>query len=445
MAAQVEEMSAPGYGVPRRTLSTTDAVSIIIGIVIGAGIFRTPSLVAANSGTEEIVLLLWALGGLLSFVGALCYAELATAFPNAGGDYHFLRRAFGENIGFLFAWGRLSVIQTGSIAMIAFLVGDYATDVFPLGDYSSSWYSVLTVVLLTAINAFGMKQGKGFQNVMSLTILLGLVFVIVAGVLWILPRTAALSHEVTSFGPGKAMIFVLLTYGGWNEASYISAEIRDSERNIVKALLVSIVIITSLYLAANFLFLKVLGLQLTANTETVAAEFMRVTVGEAGATFISLLIIVASLATLNGSIITGARTGYAFGRDFGMHNILGRWNEMTNTPAHALAVQAAVALALIAFGSASRSGFVAMVEYTAPVFWFFFFLVGVSLIVLRLKEPSISRPFKVPLYPITPLVFCIFCLFMLRSSIAYAGYGSLAGIVFLIVGVPLLFLLRRRR
>jgi amino acid transporter len=428
---------------PKQTLSTFDAVALIVGTVIGAGIFKTPSLVAAYSGDESSALFLWLLGGVLSLIGALCYAELTSTYPHAGGDYHYIRRAFGSELSFLFAWARITVIQTGSITMGAFLVGDYASEVLSLGRYSASLYAALIIVFLTAINIAGVRQGKWVQNILTIIMVAGLLGVVALGFSMLSPQAssaAALPKSDAAFG--KAMIFVLLTYGGWNEAAYLSSEVRDTQRNMVRVLLSGISIITIIYLAANFVFIKVLGLADTAASPAVAADFMRRVSGEQGVQFISILIILAALSTGNAAIITGARASYALGRDVALFRFLGKWSRRASTPMNALTVQACIALGLILLGTVTRNGFATMVEYTAPVFWFFFLLVGVSLFTLRRKEPHAFRPFRVPLYPVTPLVFCGLCLYMLQSSLSYTGIGALVGVGVLLAGVPLLFIVR---
>jgi APA family basic amino acid/polyamine antiporter len=428
---------------PAKSLSAFDAMTIIIGIVIGAGIFKTPSMVASFSGSESAVLYLWLLGGAVSFVGALCYAELATAYPDTGGDYHFINKAFGGKPAFLFAWARMTVIQTGSIAMLAFIVGDYASAVVPLGKHSVPAYAALVIVALTAVNIAGIRQGKLVQNILTGAIVLGLLSVVAAGLSLSQPAAPAPASGISV--PGKAMVFVLLTYGGWNEAAYISAEIKNGERNLTRVLLLSIGIITAIYLAANLVYLKGLGLAATAGSETVAADLMRQAMGENGARFISLLIVIAVLSTMNASIITGARTNYALGRDFSLLGLLGKWQERVNAPVNALLLQSAIALLLVALGTMTRSGFSTMVEYTAPVFWFFFLLVGLSLFALRRKDPGTVRPFRVPLYPLTPVLFCLFCVYMFQSSFTYAGIGALAGIGVLLAGVPVMIVAANKK
>jgi basic amino acid/polyamine antiporter, APA family len=441
-------VKAGGRGEPVPTLKLKDAVAITVGIVVGAGIFRTPSLVAANAGSEIAVLAIWLAGGLVTLVGALCYAELATTYPHAGGDYHYLTRAYGRPLAFLYAWSRIAVVQTGSVALLAFVVGDYASQLFSLGPYSPSLYAALVVVALTALNIAGVRQGSGAQNWLTVVEVLSLILVIVAGLVFATSDSGAAAPATTPAAPatslGLALVFVLLTYGGWNEAVYVSAEVENPRRNIARGLLISIGIITTLYLLVNWAFMRGLGLAGLAASEAAAADLMRRAVGEGGARFVSLLVVISALTSANATVITGARTNYALGRDFRLFDFLGRWHERAHTPTNALLVQGVIALALVFAGSFAREGFTALVEYTAPVFWFFFFLAGLSLIVLRSKEPDVQRPFSVPLYPITPLLFCAACLYMLQSSLAYAGRGASYGVLVLLVGLPVLLFAQQR-
>lgn len=423
-----------------RPLSVPDAVAIVVGMVIGAGIFKTPSIVAGCAGSEEGLVLAWIAGGAISLAGALCYAELSSTYPGQGGEYRYLTRAFGAAPGFLFAWARLAVIQTGSIAMLAFLIGDYAADLLRPWGISSPVFAAFTVVLLTLVNVAGIRHGKGMQWTLVVALVAGLLGVAAVGMLGPSPPAEPMAAGAV---PGRAMIFVLLTFGGWNEAAYLSGEVRDARRDMVRVLILSIALITALYLAVNLALLKSLGLAGMSRSEAVAADVMRRALGEPGARLIGALVVTAALSTMNATMITGARTAYALGRDFPKLGFLGRWRSQGETPANALLLQGAVALLLVAAGAGVRSGFEAMVDYTAPVFWFFFLLAGLSLFVLRRRDPERHRPFRVPFYPLLPLLFCAVCLFMLVSSLTYTGAGALAGAAVLIAGAPLFFFLRQ--
>src|SRR5690606_5298650 len=254
-----------GNSGPKRVLGPADAIALIVGIVIGAGIFRTPSLVADSVNSGGMMLLVWLFGGIVSLIGALCYAELTTTFPNTGGDYHFLMRAFGKKTAFLFAWARMSVIQTGSIALLSFIFGDYVSQIYSIGEYSSVIYAGIIVFLLTVINILGVHMGSGAQKVLTTLEVLGILIIIIVG-LFFVPGAADVSFSFTPISEvenslGLAMVFVLLTFGGWNEAAYISAEMRTGRKKMAGALIISILIITAVYLLVNIAFLRGLGVE----------------------------------------------------------------------------------------------------------------------------------------------------------------------------------------
>ncbi|HQO01073.1 MAG TPA: amino acid permease [Spirochaetota bacterium] len=438
---------------PRKTLSVFDVVAIIVGIVLGSGIFKLPGMVAANSANETIFLLTWVAGGVMSIVGALCYAELASTYPNAGGDYYFIHRAYGRGMSFLFAWARMSVIQTGSIAFLGFFIGDYMSEVYSLGVYSPSIYAIVTIVVLTVINLFGIKQGKWAQNLFTTTIVTGLLIVIGIGFGGSAEAAVPASGGTqTMTGLGMAMVFVLLAYGGWNESAYVSAEIKDPEKNIIRSLVIGLTVVTIVYLLVNWSYLRVLGLGGMASSRNVALDLVKNAIGPAFVPFLTFCVVFAVLSTMNATIISGARSNYALGRDFKVFSFIGKWNEEGGTPVMALVIQAVIGIALVITGNAIdvKTGFETMVAYTTPVFWFFFFLAGVSVFVLRKKDPSTPRVYSVPLYPFTPLLFCLIGLYMFWSGInyimllpkigLYSGVGAAIGVAVLLAGIPLYFI-----
>jgi APA family basic amino acid/polyamine antiporter len=438
-------------GQPRQTLTVFDAVAMIVGIVIGVGIFKAPAIVAGNVSSETAFIALWALGGLISLVGALCYAELGSSHPNAGGEYYFLSKAYGDWLGFLFAWARMTVIQTGAIAAIAFVVGDYASTLLPLGAKSSAIYAGLAIIAISALNIAGTSQSKWVQNVLTVALALAILAVVAGGLMATpaVPVATATPAEGKAWFSGLALIFVLLTYGGWNEAAYLTAEMRDTRRNIVRALVIGIVVITVLYLLLNLAYVNALGLEGVRASRAVASDLMKATWGDGGAWLLGIVVVSAALSTLNATVFTGARTNYALGRDFVIFRALGRWNEKSSAPVIALLVQGTISIALVALASLTPDGFQTMVGYTAPAFWLFFLLTGVSLFLLRRKTPVNADPFRVPLYPVTPALFCAACAWMLYSSFNYAmsldpgSIGAMVGIAMLASGVPVLMWAKR--
>ena len=467
MEAAGSRAQGPNGGGPaggaRQTLSVVDGVAMLVGIVIGAGIFGLPPLVAASvadAGGATAFLAMWVVGGLVSLAGALCYAELSTAYPDPGGDYIYLMRAYGDHLPFLFAWARMTVTQTGPVVVAAFLVGQHVAAIPELNFWTRApaVYAALLVVVLTVLNLAGLRFGKWAQNVLSTCVLSGLALVIVSGLFLAdppAPPAAAADADTAAPAPGfagyvrafgSALVLVLFTYGGWNETSYLSAEIRDKQRNIRRVLMYGLAVVTAVYLLVNVAFLTGLGFDGVRRSEALAVDLMRRTaLGGNGARLITVLVTVAAVSLSNVSLITGARTAYALGRDYPMFGPLGRWKPGAGTPRTALLVECGIALALVLLGAWAGEGFATAVNYTLPVFWFFFLLAGVSLIVLRRRDPGAPRPFRVPLYPLTPLVFCAVCGYMLWSSLAYHGVGALAGAAVLAAGVPVMFLAVRSR
>jgi amino acid transporter len=443
---------AAGAAGPRPLLGLREAVALIVGVVVGAGIFKSPALVAAMTGGAGPMFLAWLLGGLLSLAGALCYAELCTAYAHAGGDYHFLYRAYGRGLAFLFGWARYTVITTGSIALLAFVFGDYLQQVLPLPGLGAAGgaaaYAGAAVLALALLNLAGLRGASLAQTGLTLAEVGGLLAVgrgaAVVGAAPVppVPAAAATTAGLPS-GFGLAMVFVLLAYGGWNEAAYISAEVHDgghtgARHNIVRALVLSVSLITLLYLLVSWACWHVLGMAGLSASAAPAADVMRRAFGPAGERALAAVVAVSALTSINATMIVGARTGYALGRDWRALGWLAGWDTKRGTPRVAVLLQCGAALALVALGSALGGGFRAMVEFTAPVFWLFFLLTGIALFVLRRREPEQPRPYRVPLYPLLPFLFCAACAGMLWSSLSYVSAQSLGGLNAAWIGVAVL-------
>jgi len=410
---------------PQRLLSPLGAVAIIVGIVIGAGIFKTPSIVADVTGDVGWALTLWVGGALISLAGALCYAELATLYPHAGGDYHFLTKAYGKNVSFLYGWAKAMVINTGSIALLAFVFGDYMTKVIPLGSYSVIYWAVVIVVVLTIVNLIGIQASAHIQTALTVLEVAGLIAIIIAGFgLFTTPLPPVINPPLFSSAPqlgmlGLGMVFVLLTFGGWNESAYISAELKGTPQTIVRVIVLSILIISIIYLLVNMALINGLGLKQLANSKAASADLLGLAFGPLGEKLLGLFVAIAALTSINATMIVGARTNFAMGEDWHGLRKMAHWEPARGSPNFAYLVQGFISLALVGFGALQSDGFEAMVEFTAPVFWSFLFLVGISLFILRAKDHQ-TRIFSVPLYPITPLIFCIACAYLAYSSFSYA-------------------------
>ncbi len=439
-----------GEGAPKALLSLPDGVFLLVGMVIGAGIFRLPSLVAGNTSGELEFIAAWVLGGLVSLCGALVYAELAARIPETGGEYAFLNRGMGRGVGFVFAWSRMAVIQPGAVAAVAFIFGDYASELLRLGPNSSAIWAAVSVVGLVGLNLAGTLPSKNIQKVMEVILIAALVLLGLVGLFSGAPVPMPVVAPAGSGSFGLAMVFVLFTYGGWNEAAYISGEVKDARRNMVRILVGGIVAVTALYLLVNIGYLAALGLSGIRDSKAVAVDVMRLVAGDTGAVLVAVIVCVSAFTTINAALFTGARTNWALGRDFRIFSGLGKWREAGSTPANAHLLQGAITLALVAAASVTPDGFGAMVAYTAPVFWTFFLLTGLTLFRIRSRDGT-TASFTVPWYPVVPLVFCAMCAYMLYSSIDYIrnpvfgpNFGDmvLTGIVIMCAGIPIYLVAR---
>lgn len=447
-------------------LGLWDAVSIIVGIVVGTSIFRAPPRIFDSSGGPWTAMALWLIGGVLAWCGAVCYAELATTYPRDGGDYEYLNRSFGSWCGFLFAWAQLTTIISGNIAIMAYVFADYAGRVWPSLSPYAIWITITPIIMLSALNAVGVTAGKITQNILTLIKVFGLIGLVLAAFLTPAhpiqqPQAAAAvsasSTTASDTNLGLALVFVLYSYGGWCHAAYVAAEVRNQQRNIPRALVLGIAGITVIYLAVNAAYLKSLGFELARHTATPAADVLELAAGAWGGRAISALVMLSALGAINGMILTAARIYAVWGADYKALAWLGTWNERRAAPVSAIAVQAIIAVLLVLqvgtstgralFDAALQSiglnglpwekysgGFDTLVAGSAPTYWGLCLLTGIALFILRMCDRKVTRPFIMPLFPLPAILFCATCLFMLYASVDYARGLSLLGLAPLVLG-----------
>ncbi len=423
---------------PKRGLSLFDSTCIIVGIIIGAGIYQSVPMITGGVATKAAwlhahfdglsletcrwlcVLGIWVLGGLLSLFGALGYAELASAFPREGGDYVYLTKAYGRWAGYLFGWTQLTIVRPGDIGAMAFVFATYfATMWNPFGQSEEQLalaykvYAGAAVVVLTIINVIGVRQGKWTQNILTVVKALGLVAI--AGVALI----AGQNHPQVEFTGGLpisvAMILVLFTFGGWNEMAYVAAEVKNPRRNIVRALLLGTVAVTFLYLLVNVAFLYVLGYEGVATSEAVATDCVSSVLHANAGKFIAALVCISALGAVNGLVFTGARITYAMGAEHAAFRPLGRWGARGQSPTAALLLQGAIALGVVIL----LGSFLNTLVYTAAAVYSFYLATSIGLIVLRFKERDVERPYRVLGYPLVTIIFCGVCAYLIYKSVTY--------------------------
>jgi amino acid transporter len=449
----------------RPQLGVWDGISVVVGIVVGVSLFRVPGPVFASVDAPWQGMAVWALGGALSLVGALCYAELAAAYPRAGGDYVYLSRAFGPAAGFLFGWAQLVAVMSGSIGALAFVFADYARVLWPAA--SAAGLAAAVVVGITLPNLLGLGISRRVQNALTLAKLVGLAGIAIAAWLAPAPMPPAAAPAGHGAGFGFALILVLYAYGGWNHAAFVAAEVGDPQRSVPRMLVLGTAAVAALYLLVNGAYLLALGFPGLRASDAPAAAVLDAVAGRAGAVAISVLVMLSALGAIQGMVFTAARIYASAGRDHPALAALAPWHPRFGTPVRALLAQSAVALAWIGgVGTAAGrgaidgalaavrlpalpwqrfgGGFETLVAGTAPAFWLFFLGSGIALFVLRRRDASAARPFRVPGFPWTPLVFCASCLYMLYASLDYARGLAALSLVPLLAGALLERATRRR-
>jgi APA family basic amino acid/polyamine antiporter len=453
-------------------LGLWDTVSIIVGIVIGSSIFLTPTLIYASTASPWEALGVWLFCGALSLVGAFCYAELATTYPRYGGDYVYLTRGFDRPMGFLFGWSQLAVILSSSTGAMAFIFGEYFGSLMGIEDKTQKAEFAVkagigAVVVLTLLNFFGVVAGKWVQNGLVIVKLVGLALIIVAGLYAPADNAFAVAEDTKRGlnGIPTAIILVLYAFGGWNDAAFVAADLKD-RRNITKALILGTLGITVIYLAVNFAYINGIGFEKARQFRfTLAADVLTNAFGAYGGKLISIIVMISALGAMNGLIFTGSRVYLALGKEHRVFGLLGYWNKTLKAPIWSLLAQALVtvlmilavgtkdaqvaidhALAQVGIGGINwekfDGGFGALFAGGAPTFWLFFLLTGLSMFALRARDPRIERPFmlKAPFYPTLPLIFCGMCLFGFYAAMDFGGWISLLGFIPLFLGLPLYWL-----
>lgn len=425
-----------------KSFSLIKSISVLVGMVVGTGIFSFPPMIASHTQNTFQFLMVWVIGGFVSLMGALSYAALSSVYANSGGEYTYLKEVYGKSIGFSFAWARMIVIQTGSIAIIAYIFGDYATALFNLGWHSATIYAIAIITIFTMINIWGTKYAQQAQ--VGLTSVIILVFL--ALIIFTFYKYPLSSYEMNQLKGhvlftsehwfGASFIFVMLTFGGWNETSYLGGEMDDIQKNMIKTLVYGILAVTILYVGINMAFINVLGFERLKSSSVVGYDFTKELMGTFGSKIMALLIIVSALSTLNASLITGARTNFILGNEYAAFKFMSKWSAKNNAPVQALIVQGIIALIFVFIGFLSKEKVKMIVDLTAPVFWLYMVLIAFSLLILRFKGKFKNTSYSNPIFLLPAIIFLISCVLLLYSSIKFNGFLTLYGFAIVILAIP---------
>ncbi len=439
----------------KRELSPWAASSIVIGTVIGSGIFLVPHDMILRVGKPGWVFVVWIFGGLLTLAGALSYAELAAAIPEAGGEYAYLREAYGPLWGFLYSWTQMFVAKSGSIAAFATGFFYYLTNFFPsldgvfyrlplpLGPHGTPldfrWGQLLAIGLIAALawlNYFGAKLGGEVQIAVTAIKVVLIAGIIVAGLGFGSPHAPGPAGAVpltplTASGFFAALVAALWAYDGWNNVAMVASEVRDPQRNLPRALIGGTLAVIAIYLLANAAYFRVLSPEAVGANPRVAGEMMRRILGAAGAGGVSIAAMISIFAALNGSILSGSRVPYAAARQGYFFSPIARVNRKHRTPGVSILALSAWSALLVLSGSYSQ-----LFTYVIFASWILYGMTAAAVIVLRIKKPDLPRPYRTMGYPVVPILFVLVAGVFVVSTLWDSPRESLTGITLILLGLP---------
>src|SRR5688572_3527714 len=423
---------------------------IVMGGIIGAGIFMNPSVVARHVSSPALMMGAWAAGGVIALAGAFVYAELAQRRSEVGGQYAYLRDAFHPIAAFLYGWTLLLVIQTGGMAAVSMTFANYFRELTGW-NVGRSAIAVSTLGILTLVNCLGVRSGSNVQNALMVTKIAAILMLVILG--WRAVGDLSLAVPVEQVqvlepagGPGPggsflaAMVPVLFAYGGWQTASFVSGEMRNPERDLPRGLLYGVVGVIVLYLAVNLVCILVLGPQALASTQTPASAVMRRALGEGGARLIAAGIAVSTVGFLSQGMLTAPRVYYAMARDGVFFKTVGKLSERTRAPVGAIVLQGVWAsLIVIFFGFYEQ-----VLNYVVALDALFFGLTGAALLVYRRRDPTAVRGVRMPGHPVTTMVFVLAFWILAASTIVKFPKDAGMGVLILLLGVPVYLFWRKR-
>lgn len=425
-----------------RKLGLIDSLSIVIGMVIGGGIFLVPNLIAQELKSATAILAVWVFAGVISFFGALACAELGAALPSTGGQYVFLRETYGPLVGFLCGWSMFLVARTAQVAWLAVTMALYVSYFVPLSAPASKLLGICAIALFTGINYRGVTAGAMVQKTFTLAKLVGLLVII--GSAFLLgskvasPAAVPGGFSLSSFG--VALIASLLAYDGWVQLSFVAGEIRKPQRNIFLALVLGSVACIAIYLLANVAYLRVLPIAEIAASDHVGASVAKRVLGSSGGSVVSLIILISIVGTLNGCFLTSPRIYFAQARDGLFFRQFAEVHPRYQTPAFAILAQGIWATVLVVSGS-----YETLLDYSMFVMWLMYGLMVAGVIVLRYKQPGLARPYRMWGYPVTPALFVAITAWFLVNMLRTRPVPSVAGLLLIATGIPVYFLWAHHR
>jgi basic amino acid/polyamine antiporter, APA family len=430
----------------RRSLTLFDVTMIAIGGTIGSGIFLTPSLIAGALPSPPLIIGAWLVGGLMAMAGALTFSELAALMPRAGGEYVYLSEAYGSLVGFLFGWAYFLVCNAGGLGALSIAFATYAGYFAPLGPAGTKGLAIAGLLLLTTINVLGVKAGAIFSDVFTVLKLAGIVGLVAVGFVFGSAGTTAFSQPPgplpggLAAGFATAMVGVLWSTGGWQHATYASAEVKNPRRVLPLAMIIGTASVTLIYVMVNVAYMLLLTPAEIAASPRVAADAVSRALGSGGGALISCAIFISTFGVVGIYTLTAPRIYFAMANDGLFFKRVAQVHPRYRTPAFAIVMQSLWASVLILFWGTFEN----LISYVVFTDWIFFGLAAASVFVFRRRHPEAQRLSRVPLYPLTPLFFVGMSAWFVGVTLVQRPVQAIAGLTFLALGVPVYFFWKRR-
>jgi APA family basic amino acid/polyamine antiporter len=443
-------MTKPDSSKPRRQLGLFDATMIVMGGIVGAGIFANPSEVAHRIHTPFLILGVWVLGGFIAMCGAFIWAELATRLPGAeGGQYVYLREAYHPSVAFVYGWGLLLITQTGGMAAVAVIFASYFRALTG-ADWNNSSIAAIALLTLTGINCFGARAGSNVQSALMLLKIGAIAALVLIGLAVGHPAAAglksgALLGQPASFSLlksiGAAMVPIAFAYGGWQTATFVAGEMRDARRDLSRGLLIGVGGVVALYLAVNLACLRVLGPSWLDATATPASDVMRIALGERGAQWTALAIAISTLGFLSQSMLTAPRVYYAMARDGLFFNSVGKVFGRWGTPVVAIVLQGLAAIVIACSGKYGE-----ILNFEVTVDFIFFGMTAAALFILRRRNIGSGRIiYRAPGHPFTTALFVLSCALIVVSAVIASPNNSAIALSIMLAALPVYYFWTRFR
>ncbi len=428
----------------RKELTLYGLTMVAIGSCIGSGIFLTPSQIAGHLPAPALILLVWAIGGIITLTVALTFAELGAMFPQTGGVYVYLKEGYGDLFGFLYGWAYLLVITTGAIAALTIACARYLSFIFPLGENGQTLTAISAIVLVTVVNIVRVKAGEIFANIFTGLKLLGVFAIIMVGVILGSPQTMNMpttliessGGAVTAFG--LALIGVLWSYGGWQHASYVAGEARDSQRTVPMAMVIGAGVVAAVYLLTNLAYLFLLPVEQIAGSSSIAADAVS-TVIPFGGILVAVMIAISTFGTAGIYCLTAPRLYYAMAADGLFFKKLAEVHPRFRTPVNAIVIQSVWAILLLLFWGTFED----VITYVVFMDWIFFALTGACVIIFRFTRKDAERPYRTIGYPVTPLIFIGISTFFVINTLLERPLHAWAGLIFTVIGIAVFYYFKR--